>query len=87
MKTSVMRIILMKVTADLSVMQAPAPCSGQTFYRRSERRVNVRAFVFGAGRRVGFPQKIRGKAGAGSVLNSIRQSSGRRVSSKDALVL
>ena len=44
MKASVMRMILMKLTAGSSEVCAPAPCSGQTFYRRFERPVNARAF-------------------------------------------
>ncbi len=47
-KASVIRMILMKVkaTAGSSEVGAPDPCSGRTFYRRFERRVNARAFVF-----------------------------------------
>ena len=43
MKASVMMMILTRLTADSSGVCGPAPCSGQTFYRRIERRVNVRA--------------------------------------------
>ena len=46
MKASVMMMSLMRVKADTSgVSEPPAPCSGQTFYRRAERRVNVESGV------------------------------------------
>ncbi len=42
MKASVMTMILMVLKADTSGVSEPhAPCSGQSFYRRVERRVNL----------------------------------------------
>ena len=74
MKTSVMKTILMRLTADSSGVCAPTPGSGQTFYRRIERRVNVRALRPRTRAACHFPLKIREKAGAGSLLRDFGQS-------------
>ena len=87
MKASVMIMILTRLTASSSGVCAPAPCSGQTFYRRIERRVNVRALRARTRAACYFPLKIREKAGAGSLLRGAGQSLGGRASSKQTLVI
>ena len=87
MKASMMIKILMRLTADSSGVCAPAPCSGQTFYRRIERRVNVRALRSRTRAACNFPLKICKKWGAGSPRRGAGQSAGGRVSSKLTVVL
>ena len=64
MKTSVMMMILIALTADSSGVCAPAPCYGQTFYRRIERHVNVR-LAFSNPRGLSFSSKNTQKVSCG----------------------
>jgi hypothetical protein len=70
-----------------------APCSGLTFYRRPERRVNVGFLWVESDSLCPFPLKIRAKTGAGSVIRGLRararrgRQSGLPASSKAGVVL
>ena len=62
MKAIMMMIILMKLKADTSGVSAPhAPCSGQSFYRRVERRVNIQSWDEVAGSQSLFLKKYAEK--------------------------
>ena len=87
MKTSMMMMILISVTADSSGVCAHTPCSGQTFYRRIERRVNARACFPGTRAACHFPLKIREKGVPGSLHRRAGQSMRVPASSELTLVL
>jgi hypothetical protein len=62
MKASAMMINLMRVKADTSgVFEPHAPCSGQSFYRRVERRVNLQYWDEVAGSQSLFLKKYAEK--------------------------
>ena len=62
MKASVMTMNLMRVKADTSEVSEPhAPCSGQSFYRRVERRVNLQYWGEVAGSQSLFLKKYAEK--------------------------